>query len=70
MQIVPSGGQVFSVTQEHEVVNWEAQTIQTEFCFAFELTDSFPLHQTGKGQILQRQTHVGRIALGFVGNYS
>lgn len=28
MQMVPSGGQVFSVTQEHEVVNWEAQTIQ------------------------------------------
>lgn len=45
MQTVPSGGQVFSVTQEHEVVNREAETIQTEFCFAFQLADSFLLQQ-------------------------
>lgn len=45
MHMVPSGGQVFSVTHKHEVVNQEAETIQTEFCFAFELADLSPLQQ-------------------------
>lgn len=51
MQIVPSGGQVFRVTQEHEVVNQDAEgnsnlPIQTvEFCFTFEMAHFLPLLQ-------------------------